>query len=146
MIRVLPFRPEHLAMLTPQEAQRSQLGGDVVARGAALAATGNCFTAFSAADGVMLMCGGALESHREHATMWSAFADVAPSRLREMAAIRQRTRWLIGKLDHKRVDALIRCDHRAGHCWINALGFKPEARLNDYFEDGGDAMIYRLVR
>jgi hypothetical protein len=146
MIRVLPFRPEHLAMLTPQPEQRAQLGGDVLARGAALAATGNCFSVYSAADGALLMCGGAFETHAEHATMWSAFAELAPSRLREMATIRQRTRWLIVKLKHRRVDALIRMDHRAAHCWIHALGFRPEARLNDYFEDGGDAMIYRLAR
>lgn len=146
MIHVLPFRPEHLTMLTPQAAQRAQLAGDALARGAALSATGNCFTAFSAADGALLMCGGALETHPGHATMWSAFADVAPGRLRDMAAIRQRTRWLIGKLKHLRVDALVRSDHREAHCWIHALGFRPEARLNDYFEDGGDAMIYRLVR
>ncbi len=146
MIHVLAFRPEHLAALDPQEAQRAQLTGDVLARGEALSVSGNCFTAFSATDGAMLMCGGSIETHGDYATMWSAFGSIAPGRLREMAAVRERTRWLLAMMTHRRIDAVVRVDHVPAHHWMKALGFVPEARLNDYFDDGGDAMIYRLVR
>lgn len=140
MITVEPFIPEDLAEMTVQPVQR-ELACDAVARGRILAANGRCFTVRAGA--APIFCGGVTVTHDQYATMWSAFSiDAAP----EMLAITRRTRRFIAKLEYRRIDALVRSDHRAGHRWVHQLGFVPEARMNDFFETGGDAVIYRLKR
>ena len=140
MITVERFIPEDLAEMAVQPVQR-ELGSDPIARGRLLSLTGRCFTV--RAGGAPIFCGGVTITHSGYATMWSAFAlDAGP----EMLAITRRTLEFIKRLDFKRIDAVVHSDHRAGHRWVFRLGFAPEARLNDYFEDGGDAVIYRLKR
>lgn len=60
-----------------------------------------------------------------------------------MLSLTRKTALFIQALPHSRIDAVVRADHRAGHRWVHALHFRPEARLNDYYPDGGDVMIYR---
>lgn len=140
MISVERFIPEDLAEMAVQPVQR-ELGCDPIARGRALSQGGQCFTVRNGA--APLFCGGVMVTHVGYATMWSAFAlDAGP----EMLGITRRTRLFMSRLSYKRIDAMVRGDHRAGHRWVQQLGFAVEARLHDYFEDGGDAVIYRLKR
>jgi hypothetical protein len=145
MIAVEPFDVAHLANMTVQpaqiEARMSPL--ELMQRGMALSATGDCFTARRRADGKVLMCGGALTSHPGLATLWAVFALAAIEDRRAMTAIRHRVRHFLTMLQHRRIDTLVRSDHRAAHRFALRLGFKAEARLNDYFEDGSDAVVYR---
>lgn len=140
--RVVPFEPWHLQQLDPQPAQR-ELVTDRTALGASLASTGRCFTLLRASDRTPMCCGGAVSTHRDYATLWAAFAcDARPA----MLAIERRARRFIGMLHERRIDAAVRADHAAGRRWAERLGLRPEAQLGAYFDDGGDAVIYRLER
>lgn len=142
MIAVECFQPEDLAEMTVQAVQR-EVGADPLARGRLFAALGTAFTARPLPGGAPIFCGGVTLAHPDYATMWSAFSeDAGPA----MLAITRRTRWFIAKLAHRRIDTMVRSDHRAGHRWVHALGFVAEGRMNDVFEDGGDGVIYRLRR
>ncbi|GGO95039.1 hypothetical protein [Stakelama pacifica] len=142
MITVEVFEAEHLARMEVQAVQ-AELAGDRWAMAQMLAATGRCFTIRAKADGHILFCGGALQMHAHHATLWSA---LSPQAADYGKPITRRVLAYIGKLEHRRVDAVVRLYHDAAHRWMAALGFRPESTLGDYFENGEDAMIYRLVR
>ncbi|WP_229726727.1 hypothetical protein [Sphingomonas alpina] len=138
---VVPFEPEHLADMTIQLGQ-PELDCDRLARGIALSATGRCFSVLPGSGGAPLFCGGALECHARYASLWAAFSpDAGPA----MLAITRRTRHFLTTLKHTRVDAVVRSDFRAAHRFVHRLGMVAEARLNDYFENGGDAVVYRAA-
>lgn len=142
MIRVAPFEPEHLAEMTIQPVQ-AEFPADRIAHGQQVAAFGRSFTVRRKSDGRIMMCGGAMDIHAQHAMLWAALApDAGPV----MLALTRRTRWLIDMLPHRRIDAIARADHRAGCRWLVRLGFDAEAYLRDYFENGSDAVVYRLRR
>jgi hypothetical protein len=147
MIHVEPFHADHLAALAVQPAQRelaTQAAEERRTLGYGLSATGPCFTIRNGAGGPVLFCGGAGISHPGHATLWSVFDKDAGSQLR---AIDRCTRRFIAKLEHRRVDTIVRADHEEGHRWVMLLGFELEGPvLGDYFEDGAGACIYRLNR
>jgi hypothetical protein len=148
VISVEPFEPEHLAAMTVQAVQAELAAvrpAERAAFGAMAASTGRCFTIRWAdgRPGGPIMCAGALQSHAGHATLWAAFS---PDAGRAMLAIERRTRLFIARLPHRRIDAVVRSDHRAGHRFVHRLGLVAEARLNDFYEDGGDAVIYRFKR
>jgi hypothetical protein len=149
VITVQVFDPLHLAAMVVQPAQlESRLTVEQrFARGCALSANGRCFTARRFhADAPALMCAGALETHPDLATLWAVFSEEAVRDLHAMVHIRIATRTFLAKLPHRRVDAMVRSDHRGGHVFAHKLGMAAEARLNDYFPDGGDAVVYRLKR
>lgn len=142
MIRVEPFQPEHLAQLRVQaeqpdlaqlsEGQRWMIGKQRKGAG------WPCFTVFH--EERIVFCGGAVVSHAGLATIWGAFSPVAGP---AMLGIERRARRWLARLPHRRIDAVVRDGHKAGHKWIKRLGFVPEARLADYYADGADAWIYR---
>lgn len=138
MIRVDPFDPADVAAMTVQPAQAAA-GVDWAALARANHAAGPAFTA-RAADGRVLLCGGAVEVHAGYATLWSVLAaDAGPYLL----ALTRRVRWFVEKLPHARIDAHVRGGHREGRRWMRSLGFAREARLHQAFPDGADAIIFR---
>lgn len=138
--RTEPFAPWHLAAIDVQPGQ-PELGEHRLERGAALSATGRCFTLL---DGErVLFCGGALSTHENYATLWSAVARDAGA---AMLAIERRVRRFIATLDERRVDTTVRAGFAPARRWIERLGFTREAMLRDYFEDGEAAVVYRLKR
>jgi hypothetical protein len=147
MIHVETFHPEHLGAMTVQAAQRQLCGSydERIALGQSLRLhSPKAFTIREGADGPVLFCGGAGQAHSRHATLWSAFDQGAGKWLR---AIDRCTRRFLARLEHVRVDTIVRADHEEGHRWVLMLGFELEGPvLTDYFEDGGGACIYRLNR
>jgi hypothetical protein len=139
MIRVDRFRARDLAGLRVQPAQRRDVV-DYAAQGPFWEQAGRCFTVRLVAGGEPLFCGGAVASHADYATLWSVIGEDAG---RHMLAITRRTAQFVAALPFRRIDAFVRSDDRAGHRWIHTLGFRVEARLDDLFADGGDAVIYR---
>lgn len=136
------FAPEDLAAMDIQAVQ-TELAVDRLALGRSYAAMGRCFTVRRGGDGAIVMCAGALESHAHYATLW---ASLAPDARRAMPDITRAVALFVERLAHRRVDTTVRSDHQAGHRWVHRLRFVPEARLNDYYADGGDAVIYRYKR
>lgn len=142
MIRVDRFRPEDLAAIVVQPGQPELLNADRLALGRAYAAQGRCMTG-RALDGRILLCGGAIETHANYATIWSALAiDAGPS----MLALTRATMRFLAMLDHRRIDTIVAADFIAGRRWVWRLGFEPEGSFGDYFPDGRDAVIYRKRR
>ncbi len=147
MIRVAPFQPEHLAALRVQTAQPdlAQLSeGQRWMIGKQRKGAGwPCFTVFHVNGNMgerLVFCGGAVVSHANLATIWGAFSPVAGP---AMLGIERRARRWLASLPQRRIDAVVRDGHAAGHKWIKRLGFVAEARLADYYADGSDAWIYR---
>lgn len=145
MINVAPFYPEDLAAMLPQTAQPELArlcAADRVAYGRGLAGRGQSFTVREWAEGPVLFCGGAAEVHPNYATLWSVFdRDAGP----HLLAIERRTRRFLAMLTYRRIDTLVRADFEAGHRWVLRLGFELEGHvLQDYFEDGAGACLYRL--
>lgn len=142
MIRIDAFRAADLADIAVQAEQTEMAHTNRMALGAAYRTAGNCLTARDAA-GTILLCGGAVQTHHDYATLWSA---LSPEAGRHMLAITRATRRFIALLPHRRVDSIVNSGFVAGHRWMQLLGFKREAVLADYFADGRDAVIYRLER
>lgn len=142
MIRVDPFHPFDLIDL-PLQASQADLPADRVAFGEQRAACGRSFTIRDAPGGRALFCGGTIVTHANLATLWSVVAADAGPR---MMAITRRVRWFVDALPHARVDAMIRGGFAPAARWVEMLGFEKEALLADYYENGDDAMIYRLHR
>ena len=143
MIRVNPFSPTDLAGVAVQTGQAEFAAlndAERIRRGATLAAGGPCFTVREVATGAVLFAGGLTETHPHYGTLWSVFAKDAG---RMMAAIHRRARTFLSMQTHRRIDAVVRADHEAGHRWMLMLGFCPEAHLAAWFADGTGAVIYR---
>ncbi|NLS27930.1 hypothetical protein S2M10_29320 [Sphingomonas sp. S2M10] len=145
MINVAPFNPHDLGAMVPQPAQveLAHLSADQrVAFGAGLAARGQCFTIREWAEGPVLFCGGVAEVHARYASLWSVFDQDAG---RHLLAIERRTVRFLRMLHYRRIDTLVRAEFEAGHRWVLRLGFELEGHvLQDYFEDGGAACLYRM--
>lgn len=142
MIRVDRFRAEDLAAIAVQSGQSELAAIDRLALGHAYAARGRCLTA-RAADGRIVLCGGAIETHGDYATIWSAVAaDAGPV----MLALTRATVRFLDTLSHRRIDTIVAADFIAGRRWVGRMGFAQEARMADYFADGRDAVIYRRKR
>ena len=142
MIRVDVFEPADLVGLVLQDGQQ-ELPADRLAQGEFWASHGRAFTGRDARTGQVLLCGGAMQSHPEYATLWSAIGrDAGPA----MLALTRKVRIFLGTLPHRRIDALSRVGFVQGGRWLTMLGFAPEATLADYFEDGEAAMLFRKVR
>lgn len=125
----------HPAFVEASEEQVKQLEAMALAKGQA-------FTVhFDGGDPVF--CGGVIESHANHATGWSIMAGVKGRRLH---ALNWRVRQFLHGLPHARVDCFVRDGFEAGHRWALRLGHYAEARLEDYFDNGEAAVIYRLKR
>jgi hypothetical protein len=143
MIRVHPFAAEDLSRIAVHAGQVELAGVDRDALGRAYAASGMAFTARDADDGAIVMCGGALEAHRDHATMWAA---LSPDAGRAMTALTRRTLTMLRALRHRRIDAYVPATHDAGHRWMALLHFRFEAPLADWLPDGGTMIVYRWER
>lgn len=141
MIRVAPFSPNDLLEIDVQPAQRSEdYRVSLYEMGKAQSASGMAFTARDAETGRILICGGASEWHKQHASLWAV---LATSKSGNMQLITRRVRAFIDQLPHRRVDAMIHSDFAAAKRWAHIIGLFHEATLADAMPDGGDALIFR---
>lgn len=141
MIRVAPFSPNDLLEIDVQPAQRGEnYRVSLYEMGKAQSASGMAFTARDAETGRILICGGASEWHKEHASLWAVFADAKGG---NMQLITRRVRSFINQLPHRRVDAMIHSDFGAAARWAKIIGLSHEATLAEAMPDGGNAMIFR---
>ena len=142
MIRVDPFDAKDLVSIRVQPGQ-NELPRDRYGHGVGLAMSGPCFTVRQHVAGAPLFCGGAIETHRQLVTLWSVLAaDAGP----HLTAITRRVRWFVAKVDARRIDTMVVAGFAPARRWVEMLGFRHDATMAEYFENGEDAMIYRLVR
>lgn len=141
-ISVKPLRPGDIALVAAHPAFAEASAAQVEQLEALALAQGQAFTV-RFGDGDPVFCGGVIESHGNHATGWSIMAGLKGRRLH---AVHWRTRQFLHGLPHARVDCYVRDGFEAGHRWALRLGHYAEARLEEYFDNGEAAVIYRLKR
>lgn len=140
-MRIVRFRPEHMAALRLQPAQTgfSQYLNDLE-YGRALA---NEWT-FTALDKDRVIgCGGAVEMWAGRAVLWSLLAEDAG---RHFVSIHRAVSGFLSACPWRRVEASVDCEFEAGQRWIRLLGFQHEGRMRGYTPDGRDQDLFARVR
>lgn len=141
-MNVVCFRPEHLAELEIQPAQRALQSSLSVEYAHALMLNGECFSVLI--DGKVVACVGVHEFHAGRAEGWALLAAQASSVLRPI------TRAVLGWIDqcpYGRLEANVATDFEAGHRWARMLGFQVEGPARRrYAPDGGDVVPYVRLR
>lgn len=143
---VTPFAAEDLHLLNARSSERDGMN-PALCDAADVFAAGRAFTIWTGAgegSAVPVFCGGAVEQHAHHATLWSSFAVEFPDRLAVFLTLAVKR--FIAELPHLRVDAMVRDGNEKAARWMYGLGFTLEARLADYFPGGEDVLIFRLER
>lgn len=106
-------------------------------------AAGRAFTVRDKHGGILL-CGGAIENHPGHASLW---ATLSPAAGAHMTALTRRVGQFVSMLDHARIDAYVRADFGPACRWLDLLGFRMEAGpLRRFWRDGADALLYARCR
>lgn len=142
--RIVAFKPEHLADLRLQDAQRefqSRLGD--ADYGAALAQVGNAFTGM--VDGRVVGCAGAYEIWPGRAVVWALLSDECGPHFK---AIHRAVQGFFLATSWRRVEAVVRAGFPAGHRWIRLLGFRCETPdgMPGYSPDGETYYLYSRLQ
>tara|TARA_B100001179_G_scaffold232289_1_gene224681 strand:- start:328 stop:780 length:453 start_codon:yes stop_codon:yes gene_type:complete len=148
MLRVLPFAAADFSSLERRpftdlelaaQSQDARSLGELYERG------GPSFT-FWREDGMgkrPILCGGAVESHPGHATVWAALSRDASA---DILWITKRVRAFVNSLSHRRLDAFVAAANPGAIGWAKLCGFSEEARLQSYYPDGGECVVMVNLR
>ena len=138
MVNIVPFEPQHYAMLPVRPEQ----SGDTRMLGVAAARCAELGPAFSAVEmdekgnvAAVLACGGLAENSASHATAWAAFA--GELRAAQWSPIVHAIRGVIEGAHYERIDTYVRADWPTARRFAEALGFKEECVM--YARAGGSA-------
>jgi RimJ/RimL family protein N-acetyltransferase len=138
---VVPFRPDHLDLVTLQPAQ-AYLRANVSRGHAEFAATHPSFSGFVGDE--IVGCAGILPCWENRALAWSWIGAAAG---RHMVAITRAVRQFLDAQPYRRVEITVDVEFDAGHRWAEMLGFRLEAvRMKAFRPDGGDSSLYARVR
>lgn len=137
MIRVEPFKAEHLATLELQEAQSVFADKYNPAYGKALEECGGSYTGF--ADGRPVICAGLIEQWEGRALAWALVSSDAGRHFVHVTRIIRRA---IEMSQFRRIEAHVDCEFYQGIRWAEMLGFEVEARMRRFMADGRDAFLY----
>lgn len=138
MISVVPFAPVHIDMIDVQPAQR----GGVLTGAQYAAAGGDAWTAF-ANDGRVLFCGGLAPMGLHYVHAWAV---LATRKLADLWPITRTIRQVIADGHYRRVEMYSEARFDAGARWALALGFELEGVKRAAMADGGDLLIWAIVR
>lgn len=143
MIRVEPFRPEHIeAIVLGELGQREMAWHDLRALRKTYGDAGmRGFTATN--GGRVLFCAGHVERHPQYATLWAVYAaDIGP---RSWGRLLQIARDYADGLPHRRVDAMVDAAAPMAVRWSEAIGLTREAVMAEAAPDGGDMLVMRRI-
>jgi hypothetical protein len=147
MIRLIPFRKEHVDLLTDPKTEPG-LYKTIQARKdywIAMAASGTAFSAFNGDE--FLGCGGIVIPWPGVAEGWIwALDSVSKLPLEVHLLVRRGMRLLEDWYDIKRLSVEVREDNVRGQRWVRALGFKYECHMKKRGPDGETHMLYARVR
>lgn len=141
-MRVIPFEPHHLALLSAQPAQ-AFLAAEMVKPeyGAALLSAGPARTAFHGTE--VIACAGLIHQWPNRSIAWAILSRLAG---RHMLGL---TREIGGFLRHhpiRRVETGVSCDFPAAERWAEMLGFEREGMMRAYTPEGADCYLYARIR
>lgn len=142
MIRVEPYRPEHLRDLVLQDAQ-SYLGPVLAEPGMAdRLAHGESYTVMAGEgnDVRPIACVGVIDQWKGRCIAWALLASDAGKWM--LGLTRIIARMLLTRAG--RVETSVKSDFEAGHRWAQLLGFVREGRMRRWHE-GEDYDLYARV-
>lgn len=147
-LKIVPFEPEHLAIVNPRSFEEKELLliGDPVAEAREFSRRGLGFTGFI--NDQILGCAGAVQLWPGVAEAWVVSTALVPNfKLAFHRAVKAYFEIVIETLKLKRVQAAVHCDHEVSHKWVKRLGFIPEGIMPCFGPDGADYVRYgRILR
>lgn len=137
-MKIIDFKPEHLALIAPQEKQQEVVLDDSYAQ---LISAGQCFTGIS--EGKVVVIGGMVPVTDNRIYLHMIVADGVPH---QWLSIYRAARRLIDGLPETawRIEAL--STFPEADRWHEMLGFECEGILRRVMPDGRDAKSYSIVR
>jgi len=140
VIEVMPFIAEDVLVVRP-ESWRQLEPYEQLQLGRRYEAAGRAFTV--RANDMIVACGGAIELHPRHATLWALYG--AGLGRATWARLLKGARHLISTLPHRRIDAYVDATDEAAMEWAAACGLTFEVVLREAHPDGGDMLVYRRI-
>jgi hypothetical protein len=138
-MQIVPFKPEHYALLRMQPAQASILSQMSERDLCELAR----YPSFTAMDERPYFCGGVLPIWAGRGLLWALLSEDAGKHM--VALTRGVRRFLDAQTG--RLEAAVDCDFEPGHRWVRMLGFELETpRMRAFKADGRDAAMYVRVQ
>ena len=131
---ILPFRPEHAAMIALQAKQR-EISGHV--NGSELFAAGPAVTGMI--NDRVIFCGGKAMQWEGRWILWALLSDEAK---RHMVSATRCAKRFISEQVGGRVEAIVRCDFKEGHRWVKLVGLDWHHREERFLPGGLDADVY----
>lgn len=139
--RVVKFEARHIEMMDEQDATRhvSQFNTPEMIESLVK------FPSYTGLAGdVPMVCAGVVEFWPGRGEAWAYLArDAKPYFL----AIHNAAKQYLRNAPFRRIEAVVDYEHREGHRWVEALGFKCEAPvLRKYGVTGRDCTLYARVK
>lgn len=142
----IPYRPEHLAQIALQPAQRA--ASAVIKEGYAesLAVPGMAWSA-SNESGEILGCAGMVPQWEGRVIAWALLGVAIPKRAWPTIAKKIAREFNAALADHgrHRVEITVPVNFGAGCRLARLLGFEIEGRLRAYAPDGSDHFLYAKI-
>lgn len=137
-MKIIEYKPEHLAMITPQ---KSQAGIDRSPECAGQLSQYDSFTGM--VDGNVVAIGGLIRLSSTRAYLYLIVSDGIPY---QWTSLYRAARRLIGVAlnDFVRLESM--CDFGEAERWLKMLGFQCEGTMRRAGPDGEDAKMYSIVR
>lgn len=95
------------------------------------------------ADGKILIICGAYQVHKYRIIFWAFVSKHAGKHLLQ---ITREIKKVIDSYQNVRIEANVSPSFENGIRWVNLLGFKFEAKLSKYDEQGNDQLMYSIVK
>lgn len=134
---VIPFRPEHVAMMRLQRRQLRLLSYELEPHIETLNLAGPAVTAI--ADGDVIGCAGIVEQGFGIGTLWGFIGEDSGPYFLRLHRIGQR---LMRLNPLRRIESSTEVDFAQGCRWLELLGFQSEGILRQYGPDGSDHRRY----
>lgn len=140
-MKIVTFQAEHLNGLRLQPAQQDMAWYMSQAYGAALAHSGNGFSAIK--GNRVLGCAGLELIWANRGIAWSLLGELTAI---EMLAIHRRVSEFLDDQSLRRIEMTVDSGHAPGHRWAGMLGFQHEGKLQAYTPDGRDCDLYARIK
>lgn len=140
MIEVIPFEPEHLAMI---DFQPSQVGLMEVVDddyAASLKASGPCYTGMKGDK--VVVCAGISIMWDNRAIGWVKMSKDAG---RDLVFIHRAVQNIIDNAGMRRVEAYVDSTFEEGKRWVKMLGMSYEGTMKAFSPDGRDHDLYARI-
>lgn len=137
MIHVEPFAPEHIAAIEAQPSQRDHL-----LPGERYAEAGPAWTARDD-SGRIIFCGGFARLGVSYVHAWCV---MSTDKGADLVAVTRAARRVIAGSNWRRIEMFSDERFAAATRWAEALGFALEGVRRAALDDGGDMLVWAIVK